>query len=90
MFPNPVRSGESISLQMTSEKMRAEDVVQLSIYNVRGQLVSRSGDISFKDGNGSFVWDKRDMHGTEVASGVYFYRVSGGDSSVTGRFLVIK
>jgi len=94
VFPNPVRSGD-VSFRIASSQAPRNDksrneVVDIGIYNIRGQLVRKVSDITFKDGEGTFVWDRRNDRGQEVASGVYFYRVTGSGYQMTGRFLVMK
>jgi flagellar hook assembly protein FlgD len=61
--------------------------VKCRIYNILGQLVREidsrspmnSGDRLHGNDNigNSIYWDGRDNAGCEVASGVYFYEVSG-------------
>jgi flagellar hook assembly protein FlgD len=37
-----------------------------------------------------FVWDGTNTRGSRVASGVYFYRLSTGTSSVTRKMVVVR
>ena len=90
VFPNPVRGGDvSFKIQVPGIKYQVSDF-EVSIYNIRGQLVRKVSDFAMKDGEGTFVWDRRNDRGIDVASGVYFYQVTGGGYQMTGRFLVIR
>ena len=90
VYPNPVRSGDV--------SFRAEDLeagakgsdLEISIFNVRGQLVKRSRDFSAKSGESIFTWNRRNESGREVPSGVYFYRITTGNDAFTGRFLIMR
>jgi len=58
--------------------------VNVSIYSITGQLVETiSGQ--FEAGSHSVTWDA-----TDVASGVYFYKVSAGDFSQTMKMTLLK
>jgi len=90
VFPNPVRDGDvSFKIQVSGIRYQVSDF-EISIYNIRGQLVRKVSDFALKSGEGTFVWDRRNDRGIEIASGVYFYRVSSGGYQMTGRFLVIR
>jgi len=91
VFPNPVRSSGEVNFKVQVPSINNQvSHFEVSIYNVRGQLVRKVSDFALKDGEGTFVWDRRNDRGIEVSSGVYFYRVSGGEYQKTGRFLVIR
>ena len=51
---------------------------KLKIYNLKGQLLHQSRDLS---------WDGRDASGRECISGVYLYRISGKDFIRSGKIL---
>ncbi|MCL2065575.1 MAG: T9SS type A sorting domain-containing protein, partial [Candidatus Cloacimonetes bacterium] len=93
VYPNPARVGEvifSILSQSTSSYKVEQNETEISIYNIRGQLVRRSSDFQSNDGKILFVWDRKDMNNQDVASGLYFYRIQMNDEITSGRFLVIR
>jgi hypothetical protein len=47
-------------------------------------------DDLFSAGSHSVVWDSTDETGCSVGSGVYLYRLSSGDISITGKMVLIK
>ena len=89
VFPNPVRNSE-VSFKVASQSKAGNDELEISIFNVRGQRVKRSKDFSVKNGESVFTWNRRNEKGQEVASGVYFYRITAGNDVQTGRFLIIR
>jgi flagellar hook assembly protein FlgD len=49
--------------------------VQLSIYNVNGQLIRRLVNGRKEKNEYAVTWDGKDDSGKDVSSGVYFYRL---------------
>lgn len=65
--PNPFRA----SLQIHCVAAKAADMVQINIYNLRGQKVNSFSGNSDVRGSCQFVWDGRDQQGRLIAEGVY-------------------
>ncbi|MDD4155797.1 MAG: T9SS type A sorting domain-containing protein, partial [Candidatus Cloacimonetes bacterium] len=63
---------------------------EISIYNIKGQLVKTSKAFQTKDNESIFTWDKRNNQNQSVASGVYFYKIKTDDKVKTGKFLIMK
>ncbi len=78
--PNPFNPTTSIKFDLP---MQTE--VNLTIFNLMGQEVARLVDGSMDAGYHSVSWDA-----TNVASGVYFYRLSAGEFSRTYKMLLLK
>jgi len=64
--------------------------VQISIYNLKGQLIRKLVDRAVNAGTHSAVWDGKDTSGNPVSSGVYFYRMKTDKSSQSKKMLLIK
>lgn len=64
--------------------------LDLSIYNVRGQLVRRLVRGFVRAGYHAVPWDGADDRGRLVASGVYLYRLSTAMEVKTRKLLLIK
>ena len=64
--------------------------VKLTVINILGQTVKKLVDTEFKAGRGRVVWDGTNSAGEQVASGVYFYRLSAGDYTQTRKMVLIK
>ena len=72
-YPNPFNGSTIIE---ASGDLLENQV--LNIYDIAGRLVSNLP----LDGRGRVVWDGTDRNGAEVAAGVYFAKLSEGDSKV--------
>ncbi len=79
-FPNPFNAKTSIAFGLPT----SADVT-INIFNVAGQLVESMELGNVNAGNHSVVWDASD-----VASGVYFYKVSAGDFTETLKMTLLK
>ena len=89
-FPNPFNPETWIPYQLAEP---AE--VTLSIYSVDGKLVrtlalGHQAAGVYRSSSRAAYWDGRNELGESVASGVYFYTLTAGDFSATGKMLVRK
>jgi hypothetical protein len=64
--------------------------VRLDVYDLRGAHVATLVDGVHAGGNGSVTWNGRDASGRPVASGVYFYRLSAGDTRLVRKMVLLK
>ena len=89
-YPNPFNPETWIPYQLA----KATDVT-VSIYSVNGTLVRtlalghQSAGV-YQSKSQAAYWDGRNELGEQVASGVYFYTLTAGDFSATGKMLVRK
>ena len=79
-YPNPFNPTTEINFRLPE----ASDV-RLEIFNMMGQKVATLVNRRLEAGEYSFVWD-----GSEVASGVYFYRFQADDFSATKKMVLMK
>ena len=79
-FPNPFNAKTTISFGLPDEAK-----VSIAIYNVAGQLVKAIDAGNMSAGYHSIVWDANN-----VASGVYFYKVTAGNFSETMKMTLLK
>jgi hypothetical protein len=79
-FPNPFNAKTSIAFGLPTNSD-----VTINIYNVAGQLVETMDLGHMFAGSHSVVWDASD-----VASGVYFYKVSAGNFNETMKMTLLK
>jgi hypothetical protein len=84
-YPNPV-IGES----RITYSIKDASVVQLSLYNCRGQCVCRLVDEVKTGGSHTAVWDRKDDYGSRVSPGMYFIRMKAGGLVLTKRVVVIR
>ncbi len=84
--PNPFNVATQISFSLPQPLE-----VTLNIYNLLGQrVVTLIGGEMMSAGGHDLTWDGLDSHGLEAASGMYFYRLTAGDISLTKRMLLLK
>ncbi|MBD3180165.1 MAG: T9SS type A sorting domain-containing protein [Candidatus Latescibacteria bacterium] len=84
-YPNPFNPGTVIEFGL-SESSRAS----LSVYDPSGRLVTVL--FSGEKGAGSYriKWDGMDRRGTQVPSGVYFYRLEAGGLRLNRKMKMIR
>jgi 5'-nucleotidase / UDP-sugar diphosphatase len=84
-YPNPFNPTTQIefALPMTSE-------VTITIYNTLGQQVQTLVNETMPAGLHVVEWNGTDAGGRQVASGVYFYRISAGDYTATKKMVLMK
>jgi serine protease AprX len=84
-YPNPFNAQTCIQYQLPKATK-----VFLAIYNVLGQRVSVLADDLRPAGRYRVIWDGRDNHGLEVASGIYFTRLQAGEFAITKKMVLIR
>lgn len=84
-YPNPFNPTTTIRYTLPE----ASDV-ELVIINVLGARVRTLVNSSQAAGEYSVVWDGRDQSGSQVSSGIYFYKMVAGGSSQTRKMVMMK
>lgn len=84
-YPNPFNPITTIAYDLPEDGL-----VQLSIYNIKGQLVRNLLNKSQGIGSHSVIWDGKDATGNTCSSGMYFYKVSYNGKSITKKMLMMK
>jgi len=84
-YPNPFNPETTIKYQLPESNN-----VILNIYNLRGQLVKTLINENQDVGYYNITWNGTDNHNREIASGIYFYRLSAGDYVETKKMLMLK
>jgi flagellar hook assembly protein FlgD len=64
--------------------------VQLAVFNVAGRLVRTLVEKDQVPGAYTVIWDGRDASGSEMASGIYLYRLATSDLSVTKKLVLLR
>ena len=62
----------------------------ITVYNVLGKVVAVPFDGMATAGENVVTWNGRDMNGDQVASGVYFYRLSTDKYTETRKMMLLK
>ena len=84
-YPNPFNAGTVIPFRLGTA-----GGVRIDIYNLLGQRVRRLLDERRTPGLHKVRWTGTDDRGAPVASGLYFYRLTTGEVSETGRCMLIR
>ncbi len=85
LYPNPFNPDTTISCYLPQD---AE--IDVGIYNIRGQLVKKLARGNYQQGKHRFIWDSRDSSNRQVASGMYFVRVSTGAACSVKKMVLLK
>jgi len=84
-YPNPFNPQTTIKFALGSSQNAC-----LNVYNVTGQKVRTLFDGYTTAGEQSVIWDGCDDSGEQVASGVYFYRLTTDEETQTRKMLLLK
>ncbi len=83
-YPNPFNGATNIEFDL-----QVGGRVTLQIFDLLGKSIYVA-ERDFEAGRGYFRWDGTDLAGTQVGSGLYFYRLIHEAVSHTGQFLYAK
>ncbi|MGD8922207.1 MAG: T9SS type A sorting domain-containing protein, partial [Candidatus Zixiibacteriota bacterium] len=84
-YPNPFNPTTNISFTMPVTAKAT-----ITVYNVLGKVVAVPFDGMATAGENVVTWNGRDMNGDQVASGVYFYRLSTDKYTETRKMMLLK
>ncbi len=84
-FPNPFNPSTEIKFDLPEPAQ-----VNLTIFNIAGQMVRTLVDEPRLAGYHSILWDGRDEFGNEVASGMYLYRISATTTATASPYVAVK
>ncbi len=84
-YPNPFNPETTISFDMPKAGN-----VELSIYNIKGQLVNTLVKGNVQAGEHSYVWKGQDNNGNNVSSGLYFYKLNSPDNTQMKKMVLMK
>jgi len=84
-FPNPFNPSTTISYTMNKAAH-----ANVSIYNVKGQLINTLVNENKGFGTHSVVWNGTDTKSNTVPSGIYFYRFTTENHTETKKMMLMK
>lgn len=84
-YPNPFNPTTHISF-----KIPQKSKVFLEIFNIFGKRITTLVNDELDAGKHTVEWNGRDEYGNLVASGVYFYRISTGKTSITKKMTLLR
>jgi hypothetical protein len=84
-YPNPFNAGTVIRFQQPTDGN-----VKIDVYNILGRKVRTLVDEFRAAGNHQTDWNGRSDDGVEVATGVYFYRITADRFTSTRKMVLLK
>ena len=84
-YPNPFNPQTTIAYTIMSAGK-----VELTVYNILGQEVTKLVNNYRQPGNYTVLWDGTNKDGKEVSGGLYLYRLKVNDFVETKRMVFIK
>ncbi len=84
-YPNPFNPETTIGFSLAKDTK-----VELTIYNIKGQLVKSLVNNYLTKGTHRVVWNGKDQQGKSVSSGVYFYKIKTREFNSVRKALLIK
>lgn len=84
-YPNPFN--QSTTIHYTINK---SDNVNITIYDMQGQKVVELINEFKVVGEQSVVWNGTDEKGSNVKTGIYFYKITSGNDSCDGKMVLIR
>jgi murein tripeptide amidase MpaA len=84
-YPNPFNATTTITFILEKPQQ-----VQLVVFNAAGQQIIKLTDNNFSSGMHRLKWNGKDNYGNEVASGIYYYRLSTTDYSKINKMVLLK
>ncbi len=84
-YPNPFNPSTRISFELNKSAQ-----IDLSVYNMRGQLVKTIASRKYSAGRHTVNWNGADAQGNRLASGVYIYRLSTDGHQISKKMIMVK
>jgi len=84
-YPNPFNLSTTINYSLSKDGL-----VKLSIYNIRGQLVTKLVTNPQTKGTYKVTWNGTDQTGKRVSPGLYFYRIETNGKTLTNKMILLK
>jgi hypothetical protein len=85
VYPNPF--AKDVTIRVDNPK---SDKVEISIYNIKGQLVKKVHEGMMERGMHSFVWNAGETSFSNQASGIYFLRIRTDGKTITKKLIRLK
>lgn len=84
-YPNPFNPSTTISF-----KIPQKSKVFLEILDIFGKKIKTLIDAELDNGEYKIIWNGTDENNNRVVSGIYFYRLSSGNISITKKMVLLK
>ena len=84
-YPNPFNPATTIEFNLPKTSY-----VSLTVFNILGQKVTELVNSTLSAGNKRIDWEGTDESGRTMESGVYFYKITAGEFSMTRKMMLLK
>jgi flagellar hook assembly protein FlgD len=84
VFPNPFRNTASIGIKTAGGN------VQLTVYNLKGEIVQALKNGYLPSGNHTYTWDGKDFSGKTCPSGLYLIRLSSASGTQNHKIVLVR
>ena len=84
-YPNPFNPETMIEFEV-----KVLDHINISIFDLKGNLVLDLVDSTLEPGGYSIVWDGKDKNGELVSSGMYIYQYTSSTDIASKRMLLVR
>ena len=84
-FPNPFNSTTKIMFSLNEDFN-----IKIYVNDIRGHLIKSLTDGFYEKGTYTIDWNGKDNKGSNIVSGVYFYKILVDDNSFTKKMLFVK
>ena len=84
-FPNPFNPSTTITFELTKRT-----AARLDILNLRGQIVKTLQNEHSEAGRYQRTWDGTDLHGKDLAAGIYLYRLQTDNGAQVRKCILLK
>jgi hypothetical protein len=84
-YPNPFNPITTISYDLPEDGL-----IELSVYNMRGEKVATLLSSRQEAGSYTLNWDGRDQQSETISSGIYFLKIESGNYSKTNKMVFVR
>jgi len=84
-YPNPFNPSTTIKYAIPQQSF-----VVIKVYDIVGREVKTLVNAELSPGNYSVQWNGNNNYGSQVASGIYFYRVIAGNFIQVKKMILLK
>ncbi|MDP3114021.1 MAG: C25 family cysteine peptidase [Candidatus Cloacimonadaceae bacterium] len=84
-YPNPFNPSTNISFNLP-----IKSIVNLTIFNLKGQKVKTLVNAELPSGKHDIVWNGKDENSSPVSSGIYLYRINAGSWQDSRKMMLMK
>jgi hypothetical protein len=89
-YPNPLRVSAFSPETTIDYQVAKKSYVQISVYNLMGQLVTTLINRQQEQGVYSVAWSGRDFRGNQVPTGIYFVKMTAGSFEQLRKMTILR